>query len=242
MESEDGLPIPPMSLSAGYCNNQKDYIITGQTHFDEMIKALNSTGFKVKEGMKIYEFGCAAGRVLRCFSKFSGKVEMWGSDISAPAIHWCQHHLTPPFNFFVNTTLPSLPFSPNSFDLIYAGSIFTHLDELEDMWLLELKRILKPGGRIFISISDNSTLNIVMDAKPDNWLYDTAFRKDLLAFEAIHNFRKSGFSKFLLSREPGNTQVVHDIEFLKKKWGGFMNIVQVVPEGQGYQTAIILTK
>ncbi len=33
-----------------------------------------------------------------------------------------------------------------SFDLIWAVSVFTHLAETWSAWLLELHRVLKPGG------------------------------------------------------------------------------------------------
>ena len=46
---------------------------------------------------------------------------------------------------------------------------------------------------------------------------------------------------FMTSREPGNSQVFHDLDNLRKRWGQFLEILSVTPEGYGYQTAITLT-
>jgi len=51
----------------------------------------------------------------------------------------------------VEKTQPPLPFPDNSFDLIYAVSVFTHLsEEHQRTWLPELRRVLRPGGRLLL--------------------------------------------------------------------------------------------
>jgi SAM-dependent methyltransferase len=48
---------------------------------------------------------------------------------------------------------PPLPFEDASFDLVYSISVFTHLDEeMQDAWLNELKRVLRPGGILIITV------------------------------------------------------------------------------------------
>jgi ubiquinone/menaquinone biosynthesis C-methylase UbiE len=48
----------------------------------------------------------------------------------------------------VNTILPHLPFEDRSFDVVYAGSVFTHIDDLAQTWFLELRRVLHAGGML----------------------------------------------------------------------------------------------
>lgn len=39
------------------------------------------------------------------------------------------------------------------FDVAYCFSVFTHLNErMQNLWLLELKRILKPGGILLLTV------------------------------------------------------------------------------------------
>jgi 2-polyprenyl-3-methyl-5-hydroxy-6-metoxy-1,4-benzoquinol methylase len=50
-------------------------------------------------------------------------------------------------------------FKENSFDLIYALSVFTHLSEpLQRFWITELTRIVRPGGHLFITLHGASYL------------------------------------------------------------------------------------
>ena len=54
-----------------------------------------------------------------------------------------------------NTAFPSLPLSDQYFDLVTAYSVFTHINETEISWLLELRRILKIGGIACITIHND---------------------------------------------------------------------------------------
>jgi SAM-dependent methyltransferase len=94
----------------------------------------------------ILDFGCGWGRLIRYFLKDVEPSRLCGIDPWGPGIEaarqtnkWCHFelsHATPP------TSLP-----PDKFDLVYSYSVFSHLSEQVHLdWLLELKRILKPGG------------------------------------------------------------------------------------------------
>src|SRR5579872_3267352 len=135
----DGLPIPPTSLWEGYASNTSEYLEVGQQDVQTMRKIVEEGGFRLHGARSIMELGCAAGRMLRCFADLSEEVECWGADIDARAITWCQQYLSPPFHFVTCTTLPHLPFEDGYFDFLYAGSVFTHITDLADMWLLELR-------------------------------------------------------------------------------------------------------
>jgi ubiquinone/menaquinone biosynthesis C-methylase UbiE len=111
-----------------------------------MKKILGSVGFRIQDGNRVLDLGCASGRMIRWLNDFAEQCKIWGVDISAEHIIWCQQRLSPPFNFATITTAPHLPFEDRYFDLIFAGSVFTHIADLADAWLLELKRIVKPGG------------------------------------------------------------------------------------------------
>jgi SAM-dependent methyltransferase len=92
------------------------------------------------------DFGCGAGRVLRHFSAEAAVGQFWGCDIDEPSIGWLQEHLCPPFHAFVVDENPALPQADEYFDVAWAMSVFTHLTDRWARWLLELHRVLKPGG------------------------------------------------------------------------------------------------
>jgi SAM-dependent methyltransferase len=101
------------------------------------------------EGKRVLDFGCGAGRTLRQFLAEAERAEFHGCDIDAPSITWLDDHLSPPLHVFRSGETPSLPRPDGFFDLVYAFSVFTHLADHWADWLLELHRVLKPGGLLF---------------------------------------------------------------------------------------------
>jgi SAM-dependent methyltransferase len=241
------LPTPPQELWEGYGATIDIFLNSGKIHVAKMNRILESSCFCIKGGNRILDFGCASGRMIRWLFDFAEQCEIWGVDISASHIIWCQQHLSPPFNFSTVTTAPHLPFEDGYFDLIYAGSVFTHIADLADAWLLELKRTLKPGGRLYITVHDKHTADLIMNY-PEK-VYDTGnscptdfhLRLLLLSFYKKELIGKVDFDMFTINDGP-NAQVFYDIDYLHRRWGQTMNILSVTQEAYGYQTAIVLGK
>jgi SAM-dependent methyltransferase len=99
----------------------------------------------------VLDFGCGAGRTLRHFADDAREAEFWGCDIHAESVAWLNANLNPPLQAFVNDEEPPLQRPDGSFDLIYAFSVFTHLTDSWSAWLLELNRLLTPGGILVAS-------------------------------------------------------------------------------------------
>jgi ubiquinone/menaquinone biosynthesis C-methylase UbiE len=240
-----GLPVPPENLWEGYGTSTEDFLNSGKVHVDKMKKILESSFFRIREGNRVLELGCASGRMIRWLDDFAKQCEIWGVDISANHIIWCQQHLSPPFNFATVTTAPHLPFEDGYFDLIYCGSVFTHIADLADAWLLELKRIVRRGGRLYITIHDRHTADLIIN-HPEK-VYDTGGLVDdeprnlLLSYQRKEDFSSLDFNMFTISRGP-MSQVYYDIDYLRQHWGRFLNVLSVTPEAYGYQTAIVLEK
>ena len=92
------------------------------------------------------DFGSGAGRTLRHFLPEAKQGEFWGADIDQASVEWLEQNLSPPLNAWHCAAWPPLGLEHGSFDLIYAVSVFTHLTDNSSAMLLELHRLLKPGG------------------------------------------------------------------------------------------------
>ena len=102
----------------------------------------------------VLDFGCGCGRVTRYFHDFDGDVA--GSDVSTQAVDWCRNNLRFA-RFEVNALAPPLAFADESFDLVYALSVFTHLtDDLQLAWRDELRRVLRPRGKLVVTTHGES--------------------------------------------------------------------------------------
>jgi SAM-dependent methyltransferase len=98
------------------------------------------------DGKRVLDFGCGAGRTLRHFLDQAERAEFYGCDIDGASITWLTNHFSPPLHVFQNGETPLLPQPDGFFDLVYALSVFTHLTDHWAGWLLELHRVLRPGG------------------------------------------------------------------------------------------------
>ena len=103
------------------------------------------------EGKRVLDFGAGSGRALRHFLLEARQAEFEGCDIDSAAIEWLNAHLNPPVTGFVNADAPPLPRPADTYDVIYAFSVFTHITDLWADWLLELHRVLRPGGWLIAS-------------------------------------------------------------------------------------------
>jgi SAM-dependent methyltransferase len=70
---------------------------------------------------------------------------------TAVAIRWLNANLNPPVSGFVSAPSPPLPRDDDSYDLVYAFSVFTHITDAWVAWLIELHRVLSPGGWLIAS-------------------------------------------------------------------------------------------
>lgn len=98
------------------------------------------------EGKRILDFGSGPGRTLREFLPEAQRAEFWGLDIDERNVQELRSTMSPPIHAMQSSYMPPLGLESSSFDLVWAISVFTHLTENSIPWLLELHRLLKPGG------------------------------------------------------------------------------------------------
>lgn len=235
------LPVPPESQWEGYGKTVEAFLAGGKADIERLMTLLNSSGFFLQKSNRILDFGCASGRMIRWLADLAEDCEIWGVDINARHVVWCQENLDPPFNFATVTTRPHLPFEDRYFDLIYCGSVFTHIDDLAEAWLLEIKRIMRPGGNLYITVHDKHTADLILHHL-EQFPFAKDFREYLLSYDKHINFAASNYYK--LSINPGGplSQVFYDIDYLRQRWGRIFKIKSIIPEAYGYQTALLLEK
>jgi SAM-dependent methyltransferase len=220
------LPIPPRHLWLGY-----DYPTTGKAHVRRMLEIAREDGFAFAPGDRILDLGCGAGRMIRHLKDLAQSCEIWGCDISAEHIFWCKRNLSPPFNFFVNTKVPHLPHRDGSFRFIYCGSLFTHIDDLTDTWLLELRRLLGPDGRAYITIHDAHSIELIEQQRPQLW--------ERVSTSPLFAQARRSFDMLTVGRDDGS-QVFYDRDYFLRSLEAMFEIRSVTPEAYNYQTAVLV--
>jgi SAM-dependent methyltransferase len=240
----DGLPIPPTEeLRLWYGATPEDYVTSGQRDVEAMLHVLKSGGIATDALQRVLEVGCAGGRMLRHVRRLLDAPVCWGVDISAAHIAWCQQHLTPPLFFATTTTAPHLPFEDNSFDLVYCGSVFTHLSDLADAWFLEIQRVLRPGGCAYITIHDEHIIQWLVSEEGMNDRWMAPLSAMLRRFDAETSLLSRGYQSFSIAADAHNqAHVFYDSASLIAKWSVWATFVSSTPGAYARQTALLFTK
>jgi SAM-dependent methyltransferase len=225
--NEADLPLPPEELWLGYA-----YPGHGALHVRTMLDILTASGFTLQPGDRILDLGCGAGRMIRHLAPQARSCEIWGADISAPHIQWCERHLTPPFHFLTSTKVPHLPFPDGFFSLIYCGSLFTHIDDLAKTWLLELRRLLAPEGRAYLTIHDEETIRQLEAAPRPSEMMRTL--RGSPSFKAF----KDGSDMFTADRDD-LSQVFYNRGYFERLMEPAFEMLSATPSAYYYQSAIL---
>ena len=156
----DGLPIPPSRLIylVDLSKEVAWYLHTGRMSYDSIQYALQKNGFCLEDFDAILDFGCGCGRTIRYWKSLKGP-KLYGTDYNPKLVDWSRRKLGGFVEFKTNHLAPPLDYTDAKFDLIYALSVFTHLTEdLQQNWMCELARVLKPGGLLLITLHGASRI------------------------------------------------------------------------------------
>jgi SAM-dependent methyltransferase len=222
--ASDDLPLPPQELasrvySVEWSDPDAAYLELGAQTKRQIVDLLpDDWSF---EGKRVLDFGSGAGRTLRHFADEAETAEFWGCDIDGPSIEWMQKNLCPPFHAWQTISVPPLALEHQSFDLIYAISVFTHLTDNSTPWLLELHRTLKPNGLLIATFMGRWT---------SEWFAKEPWIEDRVGKNVLYHHR---------DWDSGGPAVLISEWWLREHWGRAFEVVRVVPEFQNYSWAVL---
>jgi SAM-dependent methyltransferase len=210
-------PYPPLPLAnrVGSLEEAQDpygfYDELGRRAREDIERALPA-GWSF-DGKTMLDFGCGAGRTLRHFLPEADTAEFWGCDIDAESIAWLDANLSPPLRLFENGPEPPLSVPDETFDLIYAVSVFTHLAETWSSWLLELRRVLKPGGLLVATFMGEGMSERIAGEEWD---------EDRVGMNVI---------RYGQSWDLGGPMVLHSPWWIREHWGRGFDVLELRPQG-----------
>ena len=105
--------------------------------------------FDLRDG-DVLEVGSGRGGGASFISRYLQPRSMTGMDFSQEAVDLCNRHRTAPGLAFVCGDAQSMPFSTSSFDAV-VNIESSHCYESMDVFLSEVCRVLRPGGRLFFA-------------------------------------------------------------------------------------------
>lgn len=157
-----------------------------------------------------------------------------GIGIDPVNIAWMQKEFGNAFRL-VDVTPPT-DYEPEQFDVIFGHSVFTHLTEAAQFaWLGELKRLLKPGARAYVTICSEKGVAITGAQGGGN------------TKEKIAAVIKSGIFDFghqnvgVDVNAPGYYRLTaHTHDYITKRWSGYLDVKLIVPFFAAQQDMVVL--
>ena len=179
----------------------------------------------------LLDFGCGSGRVLPHIAALAPQARCSGCDIDPDAVAWASRHL-PHLRWRVSGFHPPLPFEAESLDLVYSISVFSHLDEpLQDQWLGELRRVLRPGAIALLSVhGPHAFEQFRSGAVRTGWCRADAFAGSTLA---AGQFLFEPYVRSIWNRSElpgvgnGYGLAFHGGDYLDAHWSRFLEVVEV---------------
>ena len=241
MVLRDNYPLPADLFREGYClGNDISYWLHGLVSY---LKVMNTVQRRGIQPQSILDFGSASGRVVRHFRNQLDDATVWAADINPNHIRWLTTHFPLRLRAVVVGELPGLPIADNSFDLICAFSVFTHIDELEMNWLAELRRVMRPGGLCYFTIHNDETWHALSKLSPENRLIKSMLKTPTFEIEQLHQPIPQGKTAYHFAKDGLYcSQVFHSNDYLMDVWGQFFEIIEVQPCAHQNQSVVVMAK
>lgn len=237
----DRSPLPVTKDREGYYGPWHfSYWASGLRDSRLLLEACARNGLKPRDYL---DFGAATGRVVRHFASRpeTQHINVYGCDINRRHVDWMMKYLPERVVAFQNHSIPSIPLPDESLDLVSAYSVFTHIEAFETTWLMELRRILRPGGLAWITVHTERTWL----AMKEGWPLHTALSKHP-DFAPYVDSRGDLHDERLVFRWRGDTSyssnVFYTREYLYQTWGRIFEIVEDHHRHPGYQDVLVLRK
>ena len=243
----DPFPLPMPIDREGYATeeNSDRYWSSGLADWLNVEDALKRYA-AASDCLHILDFGCASGRFLRhALLQSKSATNVWGCDLAPANVQWITRHLPKEINSCVNSNKPILPFDENQFDAITAFSVFTHIDQQEAEWLNELKRIVRPGGILYITIHNDASWRMIKnrDATIKQFEHQNTFEDNLhVTNEMLSQPIPQERIVFRKDHEPVyNCNVWHSDEYIHREWSKHFEIIQIADNAHAnFQSPVIL--
>ncbi len=94
---------------------------------------------------KILEIGCGQSVGTKLIKKYFNPKKICGIDLDMRMLHRARNQNSDPLIEFMQADATKLPFADDAFDAVFDFGIIHHISNWKDC-LLEIKRVVKPGG------------------------------------------------------------------------------------------------
>jgi ubiquinone/menaquinone biosynthesis C-methylase UbiE len=240
---------PPEELQSRTVGSAYDQTLTEACNFYTYLKDVCAQhAVPVQPGTEILDFGVSWGRIIRFFLKDVDPQSLHGVDTSADFLA-AARQTGVPGHLHQTTPLGRLPYEEGSFDLVYAYSVFTHLPEhVQDHWLAEIARTLKPGGLLVATVEPPRFLDFFAPLDPDDKKlhpWHAAMARKIRADPAMKARLQSGGFVYIPDRD-GTNEVYGDCvmtpAYVREHWGRLFEVRDLLDDPKRFWQAVVVAR
>jgi SAM-dependent methyltransferase len=147
------VPVPPPEfISRVQCGRDSQlYTSLGFQYYQQLVDAIGRQR-DLSSVRCLLDWGCGSGRVTGHFLAAANGPKVFGCDMDAEAMAWCQAHLAREA-FAIVDPLPPLPYADATFDVVVSIAVLPSFGPpAYELWLPEIRRVLAPEGLFLASV------------------------------------------------------------------------------------------
>lgn len=220
LRSNRSFHLPPdRFLHETYRLDYKEYAEDGQLTAQEIMERVKP--FIPSNKLCVLEWGCGVARITRHLKAIAGIAEVVGVDVNPGMIEWDQANI-PNATFAIIDHSPPMNFPKERFDLVIGISVLTHIDAVfQEAWLLEIRRILHPGGIFIFTTHGKAFLEKLNDMEQKRLLIEGTYTKTYLqqGHRMMSTYQNAEYFRQMLTRH-FEVLEFHDGSLYPKTAGG----------------------
>lgn len=146
------------------------------------MRQISIRAFGDRKDLRVLDFACGYGRLLRFLIHSIPREQIWASDIQSDAVNYVSERFG--IHSIASTAQPEDFQIDQCFDMIWVASLFSHLPEpLFQGWLIRLRNLLTPDGVLCFSTHGDSMLPVDLEMPESGFRYVGGSENDDLSPE-----------------------------------------------------------
>jgi 2-polyprenyl-3-methyl-5-hydroxy-6-metoxy-1,4-benzoquinol methylase len=196
----------------------------------------------------VLDFGCGWGRILRFFLKDCGPANLWGIDVDPELVGICRTTMNCA-TFDAIDPLPPTAFQDESFDVVVAYSVFSHLAEHASIaWVKEITRLLRPNGMMVVTTEAREFIELCrsLRGREHEFGWHKALANSFVDTEAAYRAYDAG--EFLYAPTGGGSYRPADFygealipeDYVRTRWTKYLQFIDFVSDPRVLPQALIV--
>jgi SAM-dependent methyltransferase len=205
-------------------------------------------GHAVQADTRVLDFGCGWGRILRFFLKDCEPRNLYGVDVDPDVLATCRTTMDY-CHFTAVDPLPPTSFADESFDLVTAYSVFSHLAEHASLaWVKEFARLLAPRGILLVTTEGRDFIELCrsMRGKLHEFGWHHGLANSFIDTDAANRAYDAG--EYLYSPTGGGDYRPPDFYgealipegYIRSRWTEFLRVADFVDDRSVLPQALIV--